>query len=98
MFTPQRLLVWASFKCYISGDTKAVLRKMKVQQAVIPGGCTGFIQAADISWNKPFKDYYTKCYDEWFKDGKQEFTADGNPKSAPLVDIIAWIVTVWDNL
>ena len=69
MFTPQCILIWDSFKCCISDDTKAVLRKMKVQQAVIPGGCTGFIQAPDISWNKPFKDYYTKCYDEWFKTG-----------------------------
>ena len=88
MFTPQRLLVWGSFKCH-SDDTKAVLRKTKVQQSVIPGGCTGFIQAPDISWNKPSKNYYTKCYEEWFEGGKQEFTADGNPKSAPLEDIIA---------
>ena len=57
MFTPHHLLVWDSFKCHISDDTKAVLRKMKVQQAVTPGGCAGFIQAPDISWNKHFKDY-----------------------------------------
>ena len=89
MFTPRRLLVWDSFKCHINDDTKSVLRKLKTQQAVIPGGSTGFIQAPDISWNKPFKDYYTKCYDEWFEAGKQEFTAGGNAKSTPLVDIIA---------
>ena len=37
-FTPQRLLVWDSFRCHISNDTKAVLKKLKVQRAVIPGG------------------------------------------------------------
>ena len=62
---------------------------MDVQQAVI---------AVDISWNKPFKDYYTKCYGEWFEASKQEFTAGRNPKSAPLKDIIACIVKAWGNL
>ena len=51
---------------------------MKVDQAVISGGCAGFIQAPDVCWNKPFKDSYTKWYDDWFEAGKQEFTAAVN--------------------
>ena len=88
MFTPQRLLVWDSFQCHISTDTKTALKKIKVQQAVVPGGYTGFNQAPDVCWNKPFKVGYAKSYAEWFKAGNQEFTAGGNPKSAPLANII----------
>ena len=60
MFTPHRLLLWDSFKCHVSKDTKDSLNKLKVDQAVISGGCAGFIQAPDVCWNKPFKDSYTK--------------------------------------
>ena len=98
MFTPHRLLVWNSFKCHVSKDTKDSLKKLKVDQAVIPGGCTGFIQAPDVCWNKHFKDSYTKSYDDWFEAGKQEFTAAGNPKSALLEVIVGWIVKAWDSI
>ena len=98
MFTPRRLLVWDSFKCHASKDTKDSLKKLKVDQAVIPGGCTGFMQAPGICWNKPFKDSYTKSYDHLFETGKQEFTAAGNPKSAPLKGIVGWIVKAWGNI
>ena len=46
MFTPHRLLVWDSFKCHVGKDMKDSLKKLKVDQAVIPGGCTGFIQVS----------------------------------------------------
>ena len=98
MFTPHGLLLWDSFKCHVSKDTKDSLNKLKVDQAAIPGGCTGFIQAPDVCWNKPFKDSYTKSYDDWFEAGKQEFTATVNLKSAPLEAIVGWIVKAWDSI
>ena len=48
IFTPHRLYVWNSFKCYVNKDTKDSLKKLKVDQAVIPSRCTGFIQALFI--------------------------------------------------
>ena len=54
IFTTHRLFAWESFKWHVSKDTKDSLKKLKVDQAVIPGGCTGFIQAPDVCWNKPF--------------------------------------------
>ena len=98
MFTPHRLLVWDSFSCHVSKDTKDSLKKLKVDQVVIPGGCTGYIQVADVCWNKPFKDNYTKSYEDWFEAGKQEFTAAGNPNSAPSEVTVGWIVKVWDSI
>lgn len=40
----RRLLVWDSFRCHISVETKKLLKKNKLDTAVIPGGCTKFIQ------------------------------------------------------
>lgn len=40
----KRLLVWDSFRCHISESTKKVLRQMKIDTAVIPGGLTKFVQ------------------------------------------------------
>ena len=73
-------------------------KKLKVDQAVIPGGCTGFIQAPDFCWNKPFKDSYTKSYDDWFENEKEEFTAASNDKAAPLEVLVGWIVKAWDSI
>jgi len=28
---------------------------LNLDSAIIPGGCTKFVQAADVSWNSPFK-------------------------------------------
>ena len=98
MFTPHRLLVWDSFKCHVGKDTKDSLKKLKVDQAVIPGGCTGFIQAPDVCWNKRFKASCAKSYHDWFEAGKQEYKAAGNHKSAPLEVIVGWIVKAWDSI
>ena len=40
----RRLLVWDSYSCHISQAVKQEARKMKVDLAIIPGGCTGIIQ------------------------------------------------------
>ena len=60
MFTPHRLFVWDHFKCHVGKDTKDSLKKFKIDQVVIPGGCTGFTHVPDVCWNKPLKDSYTK--------------------------------------
>ena len=51
----KRLIIWDSFQAHISEATKQVLKKKRIDQAVIPGGCTGILQAPDVVWNKPFK-------------------------------------------
>jgi len=40
----KRLLVWDAFRCHLSDSTKGVLRELKLHTAVVPGGCTKFIQ------------------------------------------------------
>jgi hypothetical protein len=45
-FFYRRLLVWDSFRCHISEGTKKLLKELKLDTAVIPGGCTKFIQVS----------------------------------------------------
>ena len=54
-FFKHRLLIWDSFRAHMSEGTKKILKKKRIDQAIIPGGCTGIVQAPDVVWNKPFK-------------------------------------------
>lgn len=40
----KRLLSWNAYRCHISESTKKKLKQLQVDTAVIPGGCTKFIQ------------------------------------------------------
>lgn len=72
----RRLLAWDAFRCHITDSTKEELRLSKVDPVIIPGGCTKYIQAPDVSWNKPFKQNITGKYDEWMAKGIHEYTAN----------------------
>lgn len=43
-FFGKRLLAWDSFRCHISEATKKKLKQLQIDTAIIPGGCTKFIQ------------------------------------------------------
>ena len=66
---------------------------------IVPGGCTKYIQAPDVSWNKSFKASCTEKYDEWLaKVGIHEETAAGNLKAPPRKTILQWILDSWAEL
>ena len=73
-FAP-RLLVWDAYRCHIMDSTKVKLKTCQVDTAGIPGGCTKFLQPADVSWNKSFKSKLSTLYDEWMESDKHEYTA-----------------------
>lgn len=64
----------------------------------IPGGCTGILQPADVSWNRPFKAAMQECYDEWLFNGQHTFTANGNRRPPPLPLFLTWIKQSWDKI
>ena len=51
----RRYLVWDSYECHIKDSVKSSLNAKKIDVSIVPGGCTKYIQAPDVSWNKPFK-------------------------------------------
>ena len=60
----RRLLAWDTYECHVVPNVTASLKSRKVDSVLMPGGCTKYIQAPDVSWNKPFKMFCTEKYDE----------------------------------
>ena len=92
------MLAWDSFGCHVSDSVKQELNRAKIDPAIVPGGCTKYIQAPDVSWNKPFKAKVTEKYDEWMANGQHTFTAAGNIRSPPRGEIVQWILEAWNDL
>ena len=90
-FGPQlfskRVLIWNSFQCHLSEATRSVLKSLKIDTIVVPGGCTKFVQPADVSWNCPFKEAIQDFHNVWISRGDLPCTAGGNPKPRLLMCI-----------
>lgn len=94
----RRLLCWDAYRCHIQDSTKQLLSKLKTDAAaVIPGGCTSLLQAADVAWNKPFKTYYREIYEDWLNDGEKA-TKGGNMKPPTRVQLATWVKAAWDKV
>ena len=46
-----RLLAWDSYECHMNSKVAASLKSSKIDQVIIPGGCTKYIQAPDLLIN-----------------------------------------------
>ena len=55
---------------------------MNVDSVIIPGGCTKYIQAPNVYWNKPFRETMAELYDRRLNEGVHQFTEGGNMKPA----------------
>ena len=64
IFGGTRLLVWNSFIPHYSTTSKNVAKKLNIEMAIFPGGCTKYLQPADVCWNKPFKTNVCKFYQD----------------------------------
>jgi len=69
-----------------------------VDAVVVPGGCTKYIQAPDVSWNKPFKAAVIEKYDEWLAKSVNDLAPAGNPKAPPSKNVVEWILHGWTQL
>jgi hypothetical protein len=49
-FFGKRLLAWDAYRCHISKGTKKKLKELQIDTAVIPGGCTKFVQVCFYSF------------------------------------------------
>ena len=77
----------------------SIIESKKIDTALIPGGCTKYIQAPDVCWNKPFKTNCLEYYDEWLEtEGIQNETASGNLRPPSCKVIVQWILDAWQKL
>ena len=76
-------LAWDAYECHME-DSVVKSLNAKVDAVIVPEGCTKYIQAPDVLWNKPFKSSCTEKYDNWMgKVGIYSKTTAGNLKSPP---------------
>ena len=94
----KRLLAWDSYEAHLTDDVKKSLTKSKIESAIVPGGCTKYIQAPDVVWNKPFKGKIQEYYDDWLANGKHEYTNAGNMKPVPRRFIVDWVIKSWQAI
>ena len=65
-------MTWDTFEARMIEPVKKLLKEMKINDALIPGGCTEYIQAPDVFRNKPFKGRMMEFYDELYQIRKYE--------------------------
>jgi hypothetical protein len=94
----KRLLIWDSYKCHTCDAVKNYRRRKNIDCAIIPSGCTGLIQAPDVSWNKPFKASIREQYDDWLANGEKTYTAAGNMRAVSKTKLCDMVVKAWRSL
>ena len=88
-FFSKSALARDSYRYRLSEATKAYFASFNSQMFVIPGSCTKYIQAPDVSWNKPFKANLTDSYDKWLGGNvNKNYTRGGNLKAPPKPSLI----------
>ena len=96
-FAP-RLLVWDTYKCHMTNGVKEALHQATVYAAFVPGWCTKYIQAPDVSWNKPFKNLCQIAYEDWMAENEHEITPAGRIKAPSRHSCVERILAAWESL
>ncbi len=97
--TPQ-LLVWDAYHCHISAASKAELASgYNVTAAVIPAGCTKYIQVANVMWKQRFKQSLHDACRQWMTaDADGEHTVGGFLKAPSRHLLVDWVVAAWNKV
>ena len=94
----KHLLAWGTYQCHMTDVVKKQLHDITNESVLVPGWCTKYIQAPDVSWNKPFKVHVTEQYDDWLANRIDEYTAGGSMKPAPRRKVVKWILNSWKSM
>ncbi|KAL0241517.1 hypothetical protein GEMRC1_006752 [Eukaryota sp. GEM-RC1] len=90
------LLIFDSAPAHRSKKVKAYLKERGFNYVLIPGGLTGLLQPADVSWFKPMKATIRNCIEEWLKTAP---VTTSNRVRAPLAnDMAKWMKESLDKL
>ena len=85
------LVILDSAPSHLHENSRNELKKSS-KVAVIPGGCTRFVQPLDISVNKSFKDHLQTHWKAWYAEETQaEYTKSGRRKRPHLEVVSEWV-------
>ena len=79
-------------------SVKEALYQINVDQVIVPGSCTKYVQAPDVSSIKPFKALVSEQYDDWMASGVQECTEAENMRPPTRKTIVEWVLTARAHL
>ena len=82
----------------MTDDVRKLLKQMKTDYVLIPGGYTKYVQAPYVFWKKPFKSHIMEFSDEWLASGVHQYTEAGNVKPASRHLVVEWILESWNQL
>ena len=90
-------LVWDAYHCHTSAAVRAETAHLRLHTAIVPGGCTKFIQAADVVWSACFKSNLRSIYDSWLADpAGHQYTRGGNLKHLSRTLLCQWVKSSWE--
>ena len=94
----KRFLAWDLFKAHITDEVKRKLTASKTESLIVPEGCTKYILAPHLVYNKPFKAKIQEFYHDWLANGVHEYTTAGNMKPVPRRKTVQWVLQAWESL
>lgn len=93
-----KALVWDSCRAHTSNLVKKHLFDRKIQNIVVPGGLTPYVQAGDLGIYKSFKDKISPIIAHWKKSDQVQYTRGNNPKPPDVETICGWVLPAWQNV
>ena len=89
--------MWDAYRCHTSAAVRAETARLRLHTAIVPEGCTKFIQAADVVWNACFKSNLRSLYDAWIADpAGHQYTKGGNLKPPSRTLLCQWVKSSWE--
>uniref|UniRef100_A0A2L2YHJ1 POGO family transposase, putative n=1 Tax=Parasteatoda tepidariorum TaxID=114398 RepID=A0A2L2YHJ1_PARTP len=90
----RRLIILDRASIHRTSSLQEKLKDLDTDLVLIPAGCTGLLQPADVSWMAPFKSALRR---EWavFIRNKQK-TLAGNLKRPTRQDVIGFVSAAWE--
>uniref|UniRef100_A0A1X7VQW2 DDE-1 domain-containing protein n=1 Tax=Amphimedon queenslandica TaxID=400682 RepID=A0A1X7VQW2_AMPQE len=85
-------MIWDTYRCHIRDAVKEECSRLKLETAITPGGCTQYIQAADVVWNASFKSNMRQHYDTWLSEPSCHQRTKGGNLKAPSHGLICSLV------
>ena len=92
------LFAWDTFEAHMAEDVRKLLKQMKTDDALIPGGCIKYLQAPNMVRNKLFESRIMESSGEWLASDVHQYTEAGNVKPASLHLLVKWILESWNRL